>query len=409
LRIKEATMSASAIGRGLLAASLASLGVSTAIAAKSKSVTVDCTRGETIANALTGGNEGKPLLVVVKGVCNESVSISRDDVTLQGESGAAINGPDPAVDTLTVRAHRVTVEDIAIGGGRNGITGLGAAQLTVRRTTVQSGRNGVVYASGSSGTIDDCTIQSNARDGVAVDAASATIINSTISNNTRNGVLVTIGGAARIGVDNRNGAAGNFIRQNGSTGIVISSGGYALIAMNEITGNGVDPTLPRQGISVIEARADLAGGNTISGHAAQGLFTRASAVQVGGPALGFSTVNTFSGNGSLGVGGIFAFLGSSITVRDAVISNNPSFGLGVSTRSQGQIFSSTIQNNSSDGIRLVFGSALLPLTPGSTVSGNAGWGIQCSDPESSVVNTSPPFITFSANGAGDVSPSCTSF
>jgi len=395
----------------MLAAILAGVGISTSVVAEpTKTVTVDCTRGESIAKALTLGDERKPLLVLVRGTCNESVSVSRSDVTLRGESGGAINGPDPEVDTLTVRADSVTIEDLSIGGGRNGITGFGAARLTVRGATVQSGRNGIVYAGGSGGTIDECTIQSNGRDGVSVESASATITNSTISNNARNGVLVTVGGAARIGVDNRNGAAGNFIRQNGATGIVISSGGYALIAMNEITGNGVDPTLPRQGISVIEARADLVGGNTISGHVVQGLFTRASAVQIGGPAIGFTTVNTFSGNGALNnVGGIFAFLGSSLVVRDAVISNNSGFGLGLSLRSQGQMFNSSIQNNSGDGIRLILGSALLPSTPTSTVSGNTGFGIQCFDPESSVVNTFPPFVAFSANAAGDVSPGCTGF
>ena len=404
-------MSVRAIGRAMLAAGLAGLGVSMVIAAEPvKTVTVDCTRGETVAKALTVEDERKPLLILVRGSCNESVSVERSDVTLRGESGGAINGPDPTVDTLIVRSNRVTVEDLAIGGGRNGITGLGAAQLTVRRTTVRSGRNGIVYASGSGGTIDSCTIQSNGRDGVSVESASATIINSTISNNARNGVLITVGGAARIGVDNRNGAAGNFIRQNGASGIVLSSGGYALIAMNEITGNGVDPTLPRQGISVIEARADLVGGNTISGHVAQGLFTRASAVQIGGPALGFTTVNTFSGNGSLGnVGGVFAFLGSSLVVRDAVISNNSGFGLGFSLRSQGQMFNTSIQNNSGDGIRLILGSALLPSTPTSTVSNNTGVGVQCFDAESSVVNTFPPFMSFSANGSGDVAPGCTAF
>ena len=407
-------MNVETIGNVMLAASLVSLGVSAAIAAQPvTTVTVDCSRGDTIANALAG-NERKPLLVLVRGACNESVSVSKDDITLRGDagSGAAINGPDPAIDTVTVSANRVTVENLSIGGGRNGITALGAGMFTVRGTTVQStGRNGVVYAAGSSGTIETCTIQSNGRDGVSVEAASVTITNSTISNNTRNGVLVSVGGAARIGVDNRNGAAGNFIRQNAANGIVISGGGYALIAMNEITGNGVDAAQPaRSGISVVEARADLVGGNTITGHPAQGLFTRASSVQIGGPALGFSTVNAFSENGALNnVGGIFAFLGSSLVVRDAVIRNNFGFGLGFSLRSQGQMFNTSIQNNSGDGIRLILGSVLLPSTPTSTVSNNTGVGVQCFDAESSVVNTFLPIMSIFGNPGGDVSPGCTPF
>ena len=87
----------------------------------------------------------------------------------------------------------------------------------------------------------------------------------------------------------------------------------------------------------------------------------------------------------------------------------------MSLRSQGQLFSSTIQNNSGDGIRLIFGSAVLPSMPATTVSGNAQFGIQCTAPESSIVNTIsppppfPPFFVFSANSMGDVSAGCTGF
>ena len=372
-----------------------------------RTVEVDCAAGDSISRALSSGNQTKQLVIVVRGICTESVSVERDDVSIRGHAtlGGTILGPDPAVDAVTVTGRDVTLESLTVSGGRNGITAVGAARLTVRGAIVEStGRNGITYANGSSGTIDASTVRSNARDGVGLDASSATVINSTISQNARLGVLVAVNGAARIGVDNRNGPAGNTISQNGQSGVVISSGGYALMGMNQITGHAV------QGISVTEARVDLAGGNTISGSSAQGLFARGSAVQIGGPALGFSTVNTFTGNGGPGSqGGIFAFLGSSIVVRDAVITNNLGPGLGLSLRSQGQTFNSTIQNNSADGIRLLLGSALLPSTPVTTVSGNAGFGLQCFDPESSVVNTFPPFLSLSGNGAGDMSPGCTGF
>jgi hypothetical protein len=387
-----------------IAAALASS--STLAQGDARTVEVDCTAGESIAQALTSGNQAKRLVIVVRGTCTESVQIERDDVTVRGDAtGGAIHGPDATVNTVNVTGHRVTLETLTVSGGRNGISATGATNLTLRGATVQStGRNGIVYAGGSSGTVDDCVVQSNARDGVSVDAASVTIINSTISQNARMGVLVALGAAARIGVDIRNVAAGNTISQNGTSGIALGSGGTALIAMNQIIGNG------GQGVSVVESRVDMPGGNTISGNATQGVFARASSVQFGGPALGFSSVNTISGNGgATSAGGVFAFLGSSVVVRDAVISNNMGPGLVFSLRSQGQMFGSTIQNNSGDGIRLLLGSALLPLAPGSTVSGNTGWGIQCFDAESSVVNAFPPFLTLSGNIAGDVSPGCTGF
>lgn len=407
-------MSVPAIGRAMLAAGLAGLGVSMVIAAEPvKTVMVNCTRGETIAKALTQGDERKPLVVVVNGVCNESVSVSRDDVTLRGESGAAINGPDPEVDTLTVMANRVTIQEISIGGGRNGITGIGAAALVVRDTTVQStGRTGIIYSNGSSGVIDRCRVRLNPRDGVVVETASAAIINSDISQNIRGGIFVGIGGAARIGLDPRNQGAGNTISQNGGTGVTVVDGGQALMGMNEINGNGTDPatTAGRFGIFVRAGSVDLAGGNTISGHPLQGILVFNSPVLIGNNAVGISSVNTITGNGTAApTGGIFATLGSALTIRDAVISNNSGPGLALSLRSQGQLFSSTIQNNSSDGIRLMLGSALLPSTPTSTVSNNTGVGVQCFDAESSVVNTFVPFMSIFGNGGGDVSPGCTAF
>jgi hypothetical protein len=42
-----------------------------------------------------------------------------------------------------------------------------------------------------------------------------------------------------------------------------------------------------------------------------------------------------------------------------------------------------------------------------TVTGNAGFGLQCTDPESSVVNTAS--LGIGANGLGGVSPGCTGF
>ena len=101
-----------------------------------------------------------------------------------------------------------------------------------------------------------------------------------------------------------------------------------------------------------------------------------------------------------------------MVIRDAVISGNNGFGLGLSLKSDGQLSSSTIQNNlpagsTGDGIRLIFGSGLFISQPNTIVSGNAGFGLQCTDGESSVVNTL--FLSLSGNGLGGVSGSCTGF
>jgi parallel beta-helix repeat protein len=373
-------------------------------------VTVDCIRGKTIAKALTLGDERKPLIVVVRGTCNESVAIDRSDVTLRGEPGfgSAIHGPDSAIDTVAVIANRVTVENLEITGGQNGIIGIAADGLLVQGVTVQStGRNGIAYISGSSGIIDGCTVQSNVRDGIVIESSSATITNCNISQN-RNGVVVITGGSARIGVDNLNVPAANTINQNVQSGVVIGYGGQTIMAKNQITGNGAF------GVMVSQGAATIAGLNNISGNVGQGINATQATVQIGNPAFGFSTVNKIEGNGSAtSPGGVFGFVGTAMVIRDAVISGNNGFGLILSLRSQAQVINSTIQNNvpaglnSGDGIRLVMGSGLFVAPPNSTVSGNAGWGLQCTDGESSVLNTS--LLGLSGNGLGDLSPSCTAF
>src|SRR3972149_8507765 len=67
---------------------------------------VDCAKGQSINQALDRDDERKPLLVVIRGTCTENVVVGRDDVTLQGEPGAAIAAGDPPQPTLTLDGAR---------------------------------------------------------------------------------------------------------------------------------------------------------------------------------------------------------------------------------------------------------------------------------------------------------------
>jgi hypothetical protein len=224
-----------------------------------------------------------------------------------------------------------------------------------------------------------------------------TIINSTVRQNARIGVQLSSAAAGRIGVDNANNPAGNTITQNGSSGIAINAGAGAFIGNNSITFNGADPAAStgRFGIAVTSASAEIVGGNTVADNTGAGIFFRGASGQIGNPIFGPSSVNTITGNGdALSSGGVFAFLGSTLVVRDAVISGNRGFGLGFTARSQGQVFNSQINgsvpvgpNPAADGIRVSLGSAVLFNAPNSVATGNAGWGLLCTDAESSVSNT----------------------
>lgn len=381
---------------------------------------VDCGSGGSISAALAAGAKR----IVVRGTCSESVTVNQDDVTLQADpAGGEIHGPDATANAVTVRGHRVTIDGLTISGGRNGISGVGSTNLSIRNCTVQStGRTGIVYINNAGGSVDTCQVHSNPRDGIAADGAQVTVTNSMISNNSRFGIIIVDGASGKIGQTDRQEPAGNTISQNGSNGITVSTGGTAQIAMNQVTGNGTDPTQPgRNGISVLQGSASLVGGNTISGNAGAGLAITSSSVTMGNGDLGITPVNTITGNGnSASPGGVSAFLGASVVLRNATIQGNNGPGVTLTTRSQAQLVSSTIQGNlnlplpngfmsAGDGIRLVFGSALLPGNPGSTIAGNAGAGVQCTDGESSVINAVPPILTMSGNAGGDLSASCTGF
>jgi len=379
---------------------------------------VDCASGDTVARALTRGDDRKSLTILINGSCTENVVINRSDIKLAAASlGATLIGPDGAVDVIRVTGSRVTIDGITVTGGRNGITADGAAGLIVQNALVQgTGRTGIDYAHGASGIVDTVTVTGNARDGIAIDAASAAVINSQIAQNTRHGVGVFNNGSARIGIDNSNNPAGNVISANGANGININFGSGVLIAMNNVSGNGTNaaPGNPRNGVSITSASADLIGGNTISGNPGQGISMRGGSIVIGDTVFGFTSVNTITGNGSAATpGGIFAFLGSSLNIQNAVISGNNGFGMVLSLRSEAQIASSTIQNNVAagtnpgDGIRLAFGSGLFATTPVGSVTGNAGFGVNCTDGESSVVNTG--LLGVGPNTLGGVSPSCTGF
>ncbi len=367
---------------------------------RDRTTTVDCAAGDTVATALRHGDERKSLTILVNGTCSEHVVINRSDVKLAAAApGAAISGPDPTIDVIRVTGTRVTLDGITVTGGRNGVTADGAAGLIVQNAVVQgTGRNGITYAHGASGVVDSSVVTGNARDGVAVDAASGTVINSQVSQNARMGVGVFNGGTARIGIDNRNDAGGNTISANGVNGIHIVYGSTALIAANQITGNGTDPsaTFSGNGVNIANATANLIGDNTISGNAGPGINLRSGTVNLGDPNFDMSTVNTIIGNGNpASPGGISGFLGSALSIRDAVIRNNVGFGVILILRSSAQIGNSTIQNNTAsvpgtgDGIRLQLGSAVLGIAPNpnSSVSGNAGFGVNCIDLESSAANT----------------------
>jgi Right handed beta helix region len=155
---------------------------------------VDCGRGQTIKSALSFTDFlRRPLVLVVRGTCNENVAITRDDVTLQGDPGVGgtVNGPG-AGNAITVHAHRVLIDHLTVRGGNpGGIALIGASDVDIAGTDIQGAvAHGVTVSSNSSVNVTDSSIQYNGQSGVAMTSGNATITNTQIAFNSGNGVRV---------------------------------------------------------------------------------------------------------------------------------------------------------------------------------------------------------------------------
>lgn len=162
--------------------------------------TVNCNEGQSIAAAFNQGGPFNSLVVIVQGTCNENVTITRDNVTLQG---------DPVV-----------------GGAVTAVTIDGARRVVVANLTItnESG-DGLTVTNGGSATIRDNNIVGNGGYGIFLRNAAFALVNkNSLTNNGQtnpdaSGIGVSIGSTVR--------ALENEIRDNANTGIeVFDSSNY---------------------------------------------------------------------------------------------------------------------------------------------------------------------------------------
>lgn len=157
--------------------------------------TVNCAAGGSIQDALAKKKLDRPLTVTIRGACTENVTLTQDDITLQGDGGS-ITGS-------------VTVD----GARRAVVAGLGISNPT---------GNGVTITNGASVTLRDNRIDDSSGYGVFVRHASFAVVN----DNTmlRNGIVNNSDvDASGIGVAQGSmvRAARNEIADNANTGIEV--------------------------------------------------------------------------------------------------------------------------------------------------------------------------------------------
>ena len=340
------------------------------LSAQALTLRVDCNAGQTISQALKQGDERKPLVVVVKGTCNESVRIGRDDVTLQGDpvAGGTVHGPDAGVNTIDILASRASIENLTVTGGRVGIQ-------------VQDSHGAAIV---------DTLIQQTALDGMRIFAGDADVTGCMVQQTGGAGILVNRGSVLRlatsqvrdnpgIGISTEANSTlavnGSTISHNGGNGIDLGRGSQGTIGTSTISDNGTDANKPGNGVSAWGASgAHIGGDNVISGNREHGVI-------MAGGSTAYIFNNTITGNGGHGIMGYFA---ATLVIDNGTVSNNNGNGIDCTADCSAQVVGATVQGNAGSGINLAFDSTLMLWPPTTDVTGNGGMGLYCNDEESSV-------------------------
>jgi len=189
---------------------------------------VDCAKGHSIQKAIDKRNPDRSLTLVIRGTCNENVTVDRDDLALVGESGATVNGT------------------ISIPGSR---------RVLIRALKVSSPTGaGVEGSDNAAFTVEDSFLEGNATEGLAVrNGAFATVRRTRMADNGQAGLP-----DSGRGIDARHGgavdASNNTIVNNRSDGVGVYNGAYARLNENTIEGNG-RVVASEAGLQVNRARA----------------------------------------------------------------------------------------------------------------------------------------------------------
>jgi len=366
------------------AAALLLSAMAAAASAQTQHLTVQCSAGQTIARALSAGDIRRPLVITVNGTCNEFVVISRDDVTLEGDSisGGTVSAPNATGAAIWVRASRVTIDRLHVIGGRDGIFLDGTPYALVSNSAIQETANVGLRVMGGHARILGCTVQKAGSHGVFVQNASVQINNSQIVDNGDSGIYVQMNSGLN--------AYGNTIQSNGGSGVWMYMGSSGFLNSNTISNNGTDPNsnFEQNGILVNESRANLTL-NTITNNPGNGV----KGVAAAGVDMFNNTVTNNSGGG-------VGTLGTSLGMSWDKVSYNQGYGVSFGAHSTGTILGATIENNAGNGIFLEQASKLILSQP-TSVAGNSPWRLECIGQKTSVNDTS----LLNRN----VSPNCTGF
>lgn len=227
-------------------------------------ILVDCTAQETIADAMASvGNSDAPLTITIRGMCNENLSIQRDDVTLIGETPVdGIKGGISVIGgTARININSLSIEntgaglgcfhnsgllavDVTITGGNTGVFAFDGGQCRLINSIIDGSRTGILVANHSHVDLEGTQVLNsilrgvNAFSGGSLTAQRGTefignnvgLVFSTNSSGYLHEVLISNGNSDGLVV--RSGATVKFtgsslIKSNGGDGMSLESNATA--------------------------------------------------------------------------------------------------------------------------------------------------------------------------------------
>lgn len=330
---------------------------------------------ETITDALRTALPGSTLHIV--GTCTETVTITTDRVTLDGQGTAILDGGGGEQAVITVDGARgVTITGFTIRNGFDGILARRGAAVVLHSLTIEDNTDeGIQIDENSTAQLTECTIRRSGDDGLLVFRSSSVTLNSAITStaNSGHGILVSSASSAFLTgtvAANENQEQGILVdgassllttsqttvhaSNNGSRGIMVLGSSKASFSGATVTTN----TNGSWGIQVsqssfltINANGSVSSaGNALDGI---GVFDGGGLLLSSGATI-LSENNARSGINLFTEATIITLEGSTLTLR-----NNPGNGLFMSDGSSVRIDNSTITGNGGIDIRATFGSRLI--------------------------------------------------
>jgi hypothetical protein len=340
-------------------------------AAVAHEVSINCKDGETVADALAQAPASGRFTVNIIGVCQESVTIYRDDVTLRGASaGDGLQLPLGMGTVLKiVGARRIYLKLLKLSGGEQGLSVIGGSPFNASYLHITGATDiGLQVTANASGFISNSTIENSGDIGIeASQGGNLRIFSGLIDNHQ--GFGISAGEAGAVSLHNGAVVSGmNFIALIADTGGSIDIDD-AIVENNNIAGmawNG--------GAITVGGSGSIIRGNE-----------RGLTAQNGGSILVGDEARV-ADNSDMGVGGWF---GAHILIHDgAIIENNGGNGLELYSSTASLDHGAIIRGNGGNGVH-VWRSSAVKIHHDVSITDNNGWGVICY----------PPFAMADVDGA----------